>query len=127
MLTGSLTISWIFAKSITTAANLGLEFGLVGGVAYAGYYLSFAVAGIIICKLRSAGGFTSIHHFLTDRYGRNAVALFSVLTSFRLFNEVWSNTMVIGSYFGNLGAVVYYVAIIVFTRLTLNSTVNKNV
>jgi hypothetical protein len=44
VLTGSLIISWIFAKSITNAANLGLSFGLVGGVAYAGYYLSFAVA-----------------------------------------------------------------------------------
>ena len=29
MLTGSLIISWIFAKSITNAANLGLEFGIV--------------------------------------------------------------------------------------------------
>lgn len=122
MLTGSLIISWIFAKSITNAANLGLEFGLVGGVAYAGYYLSFAVAGIVIYKLRTAGGFTSIHHFLTDRFGRQAVALFSVLISFRLFNEVWSNTMVIGSYFGDAGTMVYYVAIIVFTLLTLAYT-----
>ncbi|MDP5101451.1 MAG: sodium:solute symporter [Nonlabens sp.] len=122
MLTGSLIISWIFAKSITNAANLGLEFGLVGGVAYAGYYLSFAVAGLIIYKLRTVGGFTSIHHFLTDRYGRKAVALFSVLISFRLFNEVWSNTMVIGSYFGDAGTTVYYAAIIVFTVLTLAYT-----
>ncbi|MDP5076604.1 MAG: sodium:solute symporter [Nonlabens sp.] len=122
MLTGSLIISWIFAKSITNAANLGLEFGLVGGVAYAGYYLSFAVAGLIIYKLRTVGGFTSIHHFLTDRYGRKAVALFSVLISFRLFNEVWSNTMVIGSYFGDAGTTVYYAAIIVFTILTLAYT-----
>lgn len=122
MLTGSLIISWIFAKSITNAANLGLEFGLVGGVAYAGYYLSFAVAGLIIYKLRTVGGFTSIHHFLTDRYGRKAVALFSVLISFRLFNEVWSNTMVIGSYFGDAGTTVYYAAIMVFTVLTLAYT-----
>ena len=62
MLTGSLIISWIFAKSITNAANLGLEFGLVGGVAYAGYYLSFAVAGVIIYQLRTQGGYTSIHY-----------------------------------------------------------------
>lgn len=41
MLTTSLVISWIFAKSITNAANLGLAFGMVGGVAYAVYYLSF--------------------------------------------------------------------------------------
>ena len=38
LLTSSLVISWIFAKSITNAANLGLSFGFVGGVAYAAYY-----------------------------------------------------------------------------------------
>ncbi|KQC31987.1 sodium:solute symporter [Nonlabens sp. YIK11] len=122
MLTGSLIISWIFAKSITNAANLGLEFGLVGGVAYAGYYLSFAVAGLIIYQLRTVGGYSSIHHFLTDKYGRRAVGLFSILISFRLFNEVWSNTMVIGTYFGDMGSTPYYAAIIVFTMLTLAYT-----
>ncbi|MEN8816923.1 MAG: sodium:solute symporter [Nonlabens sp.] len=122
MLTGSLIISWIFAKSITNAANLGLEFGLVGGVAYAGYYLSFAVAGIIIYQLRTQGDYTSIHHFLTDKYGKRAVGLFSVLISFRLFNEVWSNTMVIGTYFGEMGTTAYYVAIVVFTLMTLAYT-----
>ncbi|WP_228547170.1 sodium:solute symporter family transporter [Nonlabens antarcticus] len=122
MLTGSLIISWIFAKSITNAANLGLEFGLVGGVAYAGYYLSFAVAGVIIYQLRTVGGYTSIHHFLTDKYGRKAVGLFSILISFRLFNEVWSNTMVIGTYFGDMGSTPYYTSIIVFTLMTLAYT-----
>lgn len=122
MLTGSLIISWIFAKSITNAANLGLEFGLVGGVAYAGYYLSFAVAGIVIYQLRVKGGFKSIHHFLMTRFGKTAVNLFSILISFRLFNEVWSNTMVIGTYFGDMGSVAYYAAIVVFTILTLAYT-----
>ena len=120
VLTGSLIISWIFAKSITNAANLGLEFGLVGGVAYAGYYLSFAVAGIIIYQLRTKGGFKSIHEFLTSKFGKKAMAVFSVLIAFRLFNEVWSNTMVIGSYFGAQGSSNYYWAIIVFTLLTLS-------
>lgn len=119
MLTGSLIISWIFAKSITNAANLGLDFGIVGGVAYAGYYLSFAVAGVIIYQLRTKGGFTSIHQFLTSRFGKGAMGLFSILISIRLFNEVWSNTMVIGSYFGEMGTDSYYLAILVFTALTL--------
>ncbi len=118
-LTGSLIISWIFAKSITNAANLGLDFGIVGGVAYAGYYLSFAVAGIIIYQLRVKGGFKSIHDFLTNRFGRGAMALFSILIAIRLFNEVWSNTMVIGTYFGDQGSTPYYWAILVFTTLTL--------
>ncbi|GER58215.1 sodium:solute symporter [Patiriisocius marinus] len=118
-LTGSLIISWIFAKSITNAANLGLDFGIVGGVAYAGYYLSFAVAGVLIYQLRVKGGFSSIHHFLTTRFGKGAMALFSILIAIRLFNEVWSNTMVIGNYFGDSGTAAYYWAILVFTSLTL--------
>ncbi|SFC83828.1 sodium:solute symporter family transporter [Algibacter pectinivorans] len=119
VLTGSLIISWIFAKSITNAANLGLDYGIVGGVAYAGYYLSFAVAGLIIYKLRTKGGFTSIHEFLTTKFGKGAMALFSILIAIRLFNEVWSNTMVIGSYFGETGSTPYYWSIILFTILTL--------
>ena len=119
VLTGSLIISWIFAKSITNAANLGLAFGLVGGVAYAGYYLSFAIAGIIIYQLRTVGGFTSIHQFLISKFDKKAMAIFSILIAFRLFNEVWSNTMVIGSYFGAQGSTPYFTAIIVFTLLTL--------
>ncbi|MFT4781259.1 MAG: Na+/proline symporter [Psychroserpens sp.] len=119
VLTGSLMISWIFAKSITNAANLGLDYGIVGGVAYAGYYLSFAVAGILIYQMRTKGGFKSIHEFLTTKFGKGAMAIFSILIAIRLFNEVWSNTMVIGSYFGKSGGQPYYLAIIVFTVLTL--------
>lgn len=118
-LTGSLIISWIFAKSITNAANLGMSFGLLGGLAYAGYYLSFAVAGILIYRMRKKGGFTSIHHFLVTSFGKGAVYVFSILISIRLFNEVWSNTMVIGTYFGSEGSLPYYSSIVVFTFLTL--------
>ncbi|MBK0383840.1 hypothetical protein I5M32_12800 [Pedobacter sp. SD-b] len=119
LLTSSLVISWIFAKSITNVANLGLSFGLVGVAAYAAYYFSFLVAGVVICKMRLKGGFKSIHHFIGSKYGKGALYLFSVLIAFRLFNEVWSNTMVIGSYFGDAGSTSYFAAIIVFTLLTL--------
>ena len=122
LLTTSLVISWIFAKSITNAANLGLEFGMVGGIAYAVYYLSFVIGGLIIYQLRTKGGFSSIHHFLESKFGQGAVILFSLLIGIRLFNEVWSNTMVIGSYFGDAGSSSYYMAIIVFTVLTLAYT-----
>ncbi|MDO1512959.1 sodium:solute symporter [Maribacter confluentis] len=119
MLTGSLIISWIFAKSITNAANLGLDYGIVGGVAYAGYYLSFAIAGWIIYKMRLQGRYTSIHHFLSSKFGQSAISVFSILIAIRLFNEVWSNTMVIGSYFGPMGSPAYYWSILIFTALTL--------
>ncbi|HET8828475.1 MAG TPA: hypothetical protein VFM79_04005 [Pelobium sp.] len=119
LLTSSLVISWIFAKSITNVADLGLSFGLVGVMAYATYYLSFLVAGLVIYKMRLKGGFNSIHHFIGSKYGKGALYLFSILIAFRLFNEVWSNTMVIGSYFGNAGSTPYFASIIVFTLLTL--------
>jgi Na+/proline symporter len=119
MLAASLIISWIMAKSITNAANLGLDFGIVGGVAYAAYYFSFAVAGIVIYQLRVKGGFNSIHEFLTSKFGKTAVTIFSFLIVIRLFNEVWSNTMVIGSYFGEQGSNSYFLSIIVFTIMTL--------
>ncbi len=122
MLMGSLVISWIFAKSITNAANLGLDYGIVGGVAYAAYYVSFAVAGLIIYQMRKQGNFKSIHHFLITRFGKGAVAVFSILIAIRLFNEVWSNTMVIGTYFGEMGSSPYYWSILVFTALTLAYT-----
>lgn len=118
-LISSLVISWLFAKSLTNAADLGLAFGIVGGVAYAAYYLSFAVAGEVIHKMRTKGGFRSIHHFLSSRFGRGALVIFSILICFRLFNEVWSNTMVIGSYFGGPGELEYLLAVVVFTVLTL--------
>lgn len=119
LLTSSLVISWIFAKSITNAANLGLAYGFVGGVGYAVYYLSFLVAGLIIYKIRTKGGFKSIHEFLQTKFGRGAVLVFSLLIGIRLFNEVWSNSMVIGSYFGEAGSSAYYMAILGFTVLTL--------
>jgi len=119
LLTGSLIIAWIFAKSITNAANLGLTFGLVGGVAYACYYLSFLVAGVVIYQLRARGGFGSIHHFIGEKFGQSAVKVFTALIAIRLFNEVWSNTMVIGSYFGDKSSTAYYASVLVFTALTL--------
>ncbi len=122
LLTSSLVIAWIFAKSIANAANLGMAFGFVGGLAYACYYFSFLVGGLVIYAMRTKGKFESIHQFLRTRYGTEAVRVFSVVIGFRLFNEVWSNTTVIGSYFGEQGTANFYTAVLVFTFLTLAYT-----
>ncbi|MEM8891769.1 MAG: sodium:solute symporter, partial [Bacteroidota bacterium] len=122
MLTSSLVISWLFAKSITNAANLGMSFGMVGGVAYAAYYLSFLIAGIIIYRMRTRGGYASLHDFLESKYGSSAVLIFSILIGIRLLNEVWSNNLVIGSYFGESGSSPFYLSIVVFTLLTVAYT-----
>ncbi len=119
ILTSGLVISWIFAKSIVNASDLGYSFGLLGGIGYAGYYFSFLVAGFVIYNLRTKGKWNSIHDFLTGKFGTTATRVFSVLIAIRLFNEVWSNTMVIGGFFGETGTTSYYWAIIVFTVLTL--------
>lgn len=121
-LSSSLVITWLFAKSITNAADLGYQFGIVGGVAYAGYYISFMVAGIIIYFMRTKGGYKSIHHFLKTKYGQGAIITFTLLIGFRLLNEIWSNTMIVGSYFGEQGSIGYYSAILIFTGLTLAYT-----
>lgn len=48
MLTASTFISWIFAKSVTNAANLGAKYGIVGGVAYGVYWLCIPLGGLMI-------------------------------------------------------------------------------
>ena len=45
-------ITWIFAKSINNSATLGGRFGLLGGVAYAGWYVSFFAAALVGYQLR---------------------------------------------------------------------------
>lgn len=119
VLTSGLVISWIFAKSIVNAADLGKEYGLIGGIGYAGYYLSFLVAGFTMYRLRTKGGWNSIHAFLNGRFGKTATRIFSLLIAIRLFNEIWSNTMVIGGFFGPTGYSGYYASILVFTAMTL--------
>jgi solute:Na+ symporter, SSS family len=67
-LTCSIFISWIFAKSVTNAANLGAAYGIVGGLAYATYWLSIPVAGVVIYRLRTRHGATGLVSFLIGRY-----------------------------------------------------------
>lgn len=118
-LTASLFISWIFAKSVTNAANLGASFGVVGGLAYATYWLSIPVAGYVIYLIRTQTGAKSLQAFLTGRFGRLAALSFAAAILVRLYNEVWSNTAVVGGYFGDPGEPAYYAAALLFTLFTL--------
>lgn len=119
LLAASVLITWIFAKSITNAANLGAEFGLVGGVAYAGWYLSIPVAGLVLGGIRRDTGAESLPGFLVGRFGRAAAVAFLVAILIRLYNEVWSNTIVVGTYFGAKGSPEFYLAAAGFTAITL--------
>lgn len=117
-LTATLLISWVFAKSVQNAADLGQGLGLPGGVAYATYWLSFLVAGWVIFRMRGSG-FRSIHHFLASRFGVAAVWVFSLVLLFRLWNEVWSNTMVVAQFFGPTGSGSFLAAAWATTILVL--------
>jgi len=115
----SIFISWIFAKSVTNAANLGASYGIVGGLAYATYWLSIPVAGLVIYRLRTREGTTGLVPFIIGKYGRGAALAFSLAILVRLFNEVWSNTSVVGAYFGNTGSTEFIGAALLFTAVVL--------
>jgi Na+/proline symporter len=119
LLTTSIFISWIFAKSVTNAANLGASYGLVGGLAYATYWLSIPLAGFVIYRLRRRFGATGLVSFLTEHYGRGAALAFSAAILIRLFNEVWSNTAVVGGYYGDSGSTPFMLSALLFTAVTL--------
>jgi hypothetical protein len=118
LLTASVLVTWIFAKSITNAANLGEKYGLVGGLAYAAWYLSIPAAGLLILRIRRAGH-EGLVPFLTARYGPAAAFAFSGAILIRLFNEVWSNAGVVASYFGPKGSAAFYAGAFAFTASVL--------
>lgn len=122
LLAASAAISWIFAKSIVNAASLTHSFGLWGGFGYSVYYLSFIVVAVTVYYLRVRGGYTSLPNFIQTRYGRVCMRLFLVAIAIRLFNEVWSNTKVVGLFFGEEGASGYWAAVIIFTLFTVAYT-----
>ncbi len=118
-LIGSIVISWLFAKSITNSANLGAKFGFVGTIAYASWYVSIPVVGMVIYFLRKKTGVRSLGDFVTGKYGKFATAAFTLVVMFRLFNEVWSNSAVVGAYFGEKQTLAYYAGALSFTVMTL--------
>jgi SSS family solute:Na+ symporter len=118
-LASSVFISWIFAKSVTNAANLGEAYGIVGGLAYAAYWLSIPFAGVVIYWIRTREGASSLVGFLQSKYGRAAAAAFTIAILIRLYNEVWSNTAVVGGYFGESGSWQFQAAAVLFTLITL--------
>ncbi len=119
MLVFSAAITWVFAKSIANAANLANAFGVIGGIGYATYYLSFVVAAVAIYFLRTRGGYKSLSGFLVAKYGPLCARLFMIAIAIRLFNEVWSNTKVGALYFGAEGSAAYWAAAAVVTAFTV--------
>ncbi len=119
LLVSSAAISWIFAKSIVNAANLSNAFGFLGGVGYGVYYLSFIVAGVAFYIIRTRTPYDSLPAFLHGKYGLVGMRLFLIAVCIRLYNEVWSNTKVVGTFFGAEGSFHYWLAVLVFTIFTV--------
>ena len=119
MITASIFIAWIFAKSVTNAANMGASFGIVGGIGYAVYWLCIPLTGYALYRLRRKFGATSLVSVLTEHYGVAAAFCFSAAILVRLFNEVWSNTSVVGAYYGTSGSAPFVLAAVLFTAITV--------
>ena len=119
MVAMSAAITWVFAKSLANASDLAYGYGLTGGVGYTIYYLSFVVAGVAIYLLRTRGSYRSLPHFLVSKYGIQAAKLFMILVTFRLVNEIWSNTKVMSLYFGSEGSGSYWTAVELITGFTI--------
>lgn len=94
-------ITWIFAKSIHNASKLGGRYGILGGLGYATWYVSFFSAAIVGYVLRTRFGYKSLPEAINKNYGSFACLCFMFCCIFRLFNEVWSNATVIGELYGS--------------------------
>ena len=111
--------TWIFARSLLTAAILGYHYGVAGGLAYSAYYLSFFTGGAIIMSLRFRHGFGSVQDFLRDRFGRWGPGCYNVVVGVRLLSEVFANLLVIGIIFGETGTLAYGIAIVTLAAVIL--------
>ena len=123
MITASIFIAWIFAKSVTNAANMGQNFGIVGGIGYAVYWLCIPLTGYALYRLRRKFAMKGMVSFLTEHYGVAAAFCFSAAILIRLFNEVWSNTsVVVAQSLGIVALFMMAVIMIATAGSTLDST-----
>lgn len=96
--------TWIFARSLMTAAILGFYYGIAGALAYAAYYLSFLTGGFIIDHLRFKHGKANIQSFMQEQFGATGNHCYNLVIALRLMSEVFSNLLVIGLIFGITGS-----------------------
>jgi len=90
--------TWIFARSLLTAAILGYYYGVAGALAYTAYYLSFVTGGYIVAALRGRGA-TSFQDYLRDEFASIGPLLYNIVIALRLMSEVFANLLVVGLIF----------------------------
>ncbi len=90
--------TWIFARSLLTAAILGYYYGVAGALAYTAYYMSFITGGYIVARLRARGA-RSFQEFLRGEFGATGPLLYNIVIALRLMSEVFANLLVVGLIF----------------------------
>jgi Na+/proline symporter len=111
--------TWIFARSLMTAAILGYYYGIAGALAYTAYYLSFLTGGFIIDRLRFDHGKSNIQTFMHAQFGKLGQYCYNIVIILRLLSEVFSNLLVIGLIFGVAGSTSHSLAMIAIAIITL--------
>jgi len=111
--------TWIFARSLMTAAILGFYYGIAGALAYAAYYVSFLTGGAIIQHLRFKHGYDNVQTFLTAKFGSTGTGMYNFVIILRLLSEVFANLIVVGEVFGLKGSTEYILAMIAIGVITV--------
>ncbi len=102
--------TWIFARSLLTAAILGFYYGIGGALAYTAYYLSFFTGAVIVDRIRFEHGFSNIQSYLKANFGQSGTVAYNFVIALRLLSEVFANLIVIGTLFGQEGSGLYLAA-----------------
>jgi Na+/proline symporter len=110
--------TWIFARSLLTAAILGYYYGIAGALAYAAYYVSFLTGGAIIDHLRFKHGKRNIQSFMREQFGNTGNHCYNLVIILRLLSEVFSNLLVIGLIFGVANSTEYIAAMVLVAGIT---------
>lgn len=87
--------------------------------AYSTWYLSFSSAAIVIYFLRTRHGYASLPEAINARFGALACISFMMAITYRLYQEIWSNSTVVASFYGEYGTVEWWMAAILSTIIPL--------
>ena len=111
--------TWIFARSLMTAAILGFYYGIAGALAYAAYYLCFLTGGAIISHLRFKHGYENVQGFLSAKFGSTGTGMYNFVIILRLLSEVFANLIVVGLVFGLKNSLEYSIAMVAIGVITV--------
>ena len=111
-LTFSLATSWIFSRSLLTAAILAYYYSFPGAIAYSLYYFSFLTGVYFIIKVRKKYVSESVVSYFYKEFGQLGKLLYTFLIALRLLSEIFANLIVVGLIFGDEGSLNYKLSII---------------